>query len=163
MRNYVKQNFFITLLLSTVIIFSAFPLRASSTNNSYHRQTIQRFVDDIKVLQNQVFTLAELSFENSPENQLNIKNQIKIVNLSIESLDKQILEYLSTLPSISYQNSNTLLVQNALNLVKNSLYQIDLLTTATSNLDRLLILQEFFRLRVNATETLTGLENIISS
>ena len=163
MRKYDKQKFFITLLLFTAISFIPSTLNASNPNNTSHKQIIQKFINDIKVLQNQVFTLAQSGLELSPQDKVDFKNKVKIVNSNIASLDKQIVDYLSDVPSISAQNSDALLVQNALNLVKNSLYQVDLLSNATSNVERLVILQEFFRLRVNAAETLTGVQNIISA
>lgn len=163
MKKSSNKKSFIPLLLTLTILFTSFPLIASNTSISSHDQTIQKFIDDIQLLQNQVFTLAQSAFENSPEYKSTIKNEIKLINTNIQSLDNEILAYLSTLPSISSENSDTLLVQNALNLVKNSLYQIDLLSNSTTSLERFLILQEFFRLRVNAAETLLGLKNLISS
>lgn len=163
MQKYAQQKFFTISLLVITLLFTSFPLAAANVNTSSHNQTIQSFINDIKLLQNRVFTLAQSALEDSPKDTVKLNNQIKLINLEIESLNNKILDYLSTLPSISSQNSDTLLIQNALNLVKNSLYQIDLLVNAPSKIDQLLILQEFFRLRVNAAETLTGLQNLISS
>lgn len=163
MKTYFSKKTFISLILITTILFSSFPMIASTVNITSHDKTISKFVDDIQLIQNQVFTLAQLSFEKSPESKSTIRNEINRINTSIQSLNEEILVYLSTLPSISSENSDTLLVQNALNLVKNSLYQIDLLSDATASIEQFLILQEFFRLRVNAAETLLGLKNLISS
>lgn len=150
-------------IFSMCFVFTALPTAASNTATSSHNRTIQSFIDDITSLQNRVFSIAGSALEASQPDTQNLNYLINLVNLDIESLNKSILEYLSTLPSISSQTSDTLLIQNALNLVKNSLYQIDLLVNAPSKVDQLLILQEFFRLRVNAAETLTGIQNIISS
>ncbi|MDA3731560.1 hypothetical protein PBV87_08745 [Niameybacter massiliensis] len=162
MKRYFSHKAFIPLLLTTALIFASSSLIASTTDTSSHDKIIQRFIDDIQLLQNQVFTLAQSTFKECSKDKSNRITEINHINSSIEILNKEILEYLSTLPSISSQNSDTLLVQNALNLVKNSLYQIDLLSDATTNLEQFLILQEFFRLRVNATETLVGLRNLLS-
>lgn len=163
MKKYFPIKIFITVIVTTAILYSTIPLKASALMSSAHDQTIQTFINEIQLLQNQVFTLAQSTFEQSPGNKNTIKNEIKRINTSIQSLNQEILNYLASLPSISSENSDTLLVQNALNLVKNSLYQVDLLSQATSSVEQFLILQEFFRLRVNATETLTGLKNLISS
>ncbi|MGL4739066.1 MAG: hypothetical protein ACRCW2_16630 [Cellulosilyticaceae bacterium] len=163
MQKYMKQKFLLILLLSVAVLFIAFPTSGTDLNTSTHRQTIQTFINDIKSLQNLVFTLAQSALEDSPKDPTKLNNQIKFINSEIETLNTRILDYLTTVPSISAQNSDTLLAQNALNLVKNSLYQINRLVNAPSKVDELLILQEFFRLRVNAAETLTGLQAIISS
>lgn len=162
MRKYLNHTYFISLLLVSAILFTSFPVRASSTTLSSHDQTIEKFINDIELLQNQVFTLAQAAFQKPPEYKSTAKDDIKRINTRIQSLNKEILSYLSKYPSISSENSDILLVQNALNLVKNSLYQIDLLTDASSSIEQFLILQEFFRLRVNAAETLAGLKNLIT-
>ena len=163
MKIYIKRKFFTTLFLYLSTILIATSLSASTASNASHNYTIQTFINNIRLLQDQVFSLAEFALENPSEDKTRLTNSIRAVNSNIESLNREILDYLNTLPSISSQNSDVLLAQNALNLVKNSLYQINLLVNTTSGVERLLLLQEFFRLRVNAAETLVGLQNAISA
>ncbi|MGL4799974.1 MAG: hypothetical protein ACRCWY_11350 [Cellulosilyticaceae bacterium] len=163
MIKYTKQKMLLLLFISTSILFTSFIVSASTIDLSTHNKTIQSFIDDITLLQNRVFVIAQSALENEEKDMTKLNNQIKLVNADIESLNNKLLDYLATLPSISEENSDTLLIQNALNLVKNALYQINLLVNAPSDIDQLLILQEFFRLRVNAAETLNGIQKIISN
>lgn len=162
MKNIIKSKSLISVILSISIIFIAFPLSGSSlTNNATHKKTITQFIDDVRTIQNQVFYLAQFALENPPRDRRELVNNIKLVNDRIVEVDKNIQDYLKTVPNISFQNRDALLLMNALNFTKNALYELELLSDTTSNVDRVLILEEFFRFRQAAIDILNSVENVI--
>ena len=166
MKSSIKSKSLVLLILSTTIMFIAISANASSISNNVsnaeHKQTIQQYINRIKTLQNQILYLNEYNLENSSANKTDLSNRITLVNNEIEELRKEISSYIDAVPSISYQNRDVALAFSALTFIKNSLYQLTLLSEATSAVDRNLLLEDFYLLNRSATDTLNILENLIT-
>ena len=163
MKNLIKSKVLVSIILSLAIIVAFVPLNASDGNGTpNHSATINQFINEIRDIQREVFTISQNALNNPPLFAELLKNNISRIDARISTLNRRILEYLATTPNISSRNRDTLLIINALNLVKNGLYSLNVLTTTVPNIERIALLDEYFRARVSAIDTLTTVENLLS-
>ncbi len=166
MKSSIKSKPFILLILFTTIMFIAISTNASNISNSVsnaeHNQIIQQYIDKIKNLQEQIFYLNEYNLESSPENKAILSTRIPIINNEIEELRREISNYIEVIPTLSTQNRDIALVFNALTFVKNSLYQLSILSNATSAVDKNVLLEDFYLAIRSATDTLNTLEDLMT-
>ncbi|MDF2879205.1 MAG: hypothetical protein K0S30_2301 [Clostridia bacterium] len=163
MKYFTKSKSAIWLLLISFFISAPFSSNASIPANAVsHEDLMRQYIRDIRTLQDQVFYLSEIVLRDSAADTPTITNGISLINIRIDELTKSISDYLTIVPSISSENRDVLLVFNALNFIKNSLYQLSLLENTASSVDRALLLEDFYLFRRVGTETLTLLENLIA-
>jgi hypothetical protein len=156
MNNIIKTKSLIAIMLSIVVLCAAIPLSSTSTNS--HQEIINQFIYEITEVQTQVFDIAQFALNQSlvPGD---LSPNIRLIDDTIKRLDRKILNYLETIPSVSTQNRDVLLLLNALNFIKNGLYTLNLLTIANTDVERIALLDEFFRSRIAAKDTINTLES----
>jgi len=166
MQNINKFKLLVSIILSIVIMFTSIPLGAASTSdiiisNAEHKQIIEQFLSEIKAIQSQVADIAQSALKSPAQGAANLEGRINLINSNIERLNKIIQDYLATVPGVSDRNRHVLLTFNILNLIKSSLYPLSLLIRTTNDVERLALLDEYFRSRVVALDTLQILEELL--
>lgn len=126
-----------------------------------HIRAVQNFITALREIQFQVFDIAQFAQVNPPEFEQRLADNINFLNRRIDELTINISDYLKIVPPIGDQNTHILLLLNTLNFIKNSLYSLNVLTTTTTNVLRIRLLDEYFRSRIAGIDTLTTLENLI--
>ncbi len=160
MKQHTLSKFYIIFILSITIIFTAFPLNASVTvSNLRHEAIIKQQISGIRVIQNHVFSLSQSIICYLPQDRSGIEKEINFINGRIETLGKEITAYLRTTPSISLENRDALLACVSLNFIKNALYQLSILSGQSSNVDRNILLEDFYLYKRFSVETLDALED----
>lgn len=166
MRNYIKSKLFVLVLFSLAAIFFApSPLIASDTitiTETEHKNIITQYIKDIRILQNQIFSLSESIIGTSPEDSTNIKSKINFIYSQIESLDRNISNHLNAMPKLSSQRRDTLITFDALHFLENSLYQLNQLIKGNNSVQKARLLEDFYFYRTSTADTLNRLEDIIS-
>jgi len=176
MKNIIRFKSLVSIILSIVITFASVPLRATTLTQALqpdptisipitpteHKQTIKQFIAEISQIQSQVFDIAQFALNNPPVFKEKLKSNVNSINNSIEKLNQRILEYLETIPSIGPQNVHLLLVLNSLNFVKNGLYWLEALTHTRENVLRVVLLNEYFRSRLAAEDTVRTVSDLVS-
>lgn len=162
MSIYIKtKSFLLLLVLVTAVFFVSPPLSASSTVTE-HERIITQYINDIRTIQNQVFSLLESIISSPPQDSLNLNVRINFINRQLEALDRNIWDYLNTLPRLSTERRDTLIAFDALHFLENSFYQLTEYIKETDSTKGNLLLEDFYFLRTSTTNTLNRLENIIS-
>lgn len=166
----IKPKSLLSVILSAITLLISISLSAASPSlepspepplPTEHRQVINQFISEINQIQNQVLDLSQLALNNPPLFEERLKSNIGYINHSIERLNSTILEYLQIVPKTGPQNVHVLLVLNSLNFVKNGLYWLEALTYVRENVQRISLLNEYFRSRIAAIDTLNTLTNIL--
>ncbi len=166
MKKQIKSKKMLCFILATILILLGLPLSATtlpSNNNAAHEKMMLQYLDELKSLQNRTFYLSQIALDNPPIDKIALLSNISNINGELDALNKKVMSSLSAVPSISQENTELLLTLNAINLIKNSLYQLTKLSDTTANVDRILLLEEFFRLRIDAEETLDALTSAIEN
>jgi hypothetical protein len=163
MKPVIHSKSLLSIILSLAIVCTSVSLNAVSVSDASHKQTIQAFLDELQDIQSQVLDITQLALRNTTIETRQLEEQINLINTELETLNTRIQIYLRTVPSISNQNRHVLLTFNVLNLIKSSLYTVELLVNATNDVDRFALLDEFFRSRVTALDTLAILENLLQN
>ena len=164
MKKYTQSQLliFFLLLLATLFVASP-PLMASPTPNlSEHQQEITQYIQDIRDLQDQIFSLLEMVSTAPIENIGNLNAEIHLIYSNLETVEQKLLDYVKDIPKLSPQRRDVLLSLIALNSVENSLYQLIQFIKEPNSVERTLLLEDFYFLRTSAANTLYKLESIIS-
>ncbi|MDF2879203.1 MAG: hypothetical protein K0S30_2299 [Clostridia bacterium] len=173
MHNLVKLKSLIPITLSLVMILTCSPLRAAeislipsplaSPTPAEHKQTITQFLNEIQLIQNQVYDIAQFAIKNPSEVNPQIENRINFINNNIERLNRRIEDYLAVVSGVSDENRHVALTFNVINLVKSGLYTLTLLINTTADDQRIALLDEYFRTRINALDTLEILQELLAN
>ncbi len=176
MKTITKVKAFIStiLLASAMITYSPLSLAtilpashstvttSASPTLTEHKQIIDQFIDQLRTIQNRTYLLVQLALDNPIQNVSAFKTNLNLVNSDAAILRRNVLDYQTTILPTSFQYRDVLLLLNALNHTKNALFELELLSAATSNVERARLLENLFRSRAEGIETLNMLENLIS-
>ena len=165
MKNINKLRTLFSIVLSIAILFTS-SLSATDTSDvmlsdAQHKQIIQQFLSEIAFMQRQVFDIAQSALRDPSPDDRQLQIRINLINNNIERLNTVMQDYLATVPGVSERNRHVLLTFNVINLVKSSLYTLSLLIRTTTDAERIALLDEFFRARVTALDTLGILEELL--
>ncbi|WP_069999637.1 hypothetical protein [Cellulosilyticum sp. I15G10I2] len=163
MNHYVKIKLFIPLLLSiSTLCLAISPLSASGNVAMIeHKEILTQYIEDIRKLQDHIITLLEDVTGVPPVSNTDFTSELSLIYNEMEDVEKRILNYISSVPKLSYQRRDLLLSLVALNSVENSLYQLSQFIKETSGVEKALLLEDFYFLRTSASDTLYRLERII--
>lgn len=158
----------VSIILLITIIFANIPLCAVNStdiiiSDSQHKQIIEQFLAEIKNIQNQVTDIALLALKSPTSNNTQLQGRINLIENNIQRLNKTVQDYLATVPEVGERNRHVLLTFNVLNLVKGSLFILNLLVAVTTDAERFALLDEYFYTRITALDTLQILEEILSN
>ncbi|MHC1747489.1 MAG: hypothetical protein AB9856_03760 [Cellulosilyticaceae bacterium] len=177
MKNKGKSRLLVSLILSAILLTS-FPLRATAskvtTNDisvSYiststtpeHKRIVNGYINQLVTIQNMTFQLMYLALDNPIKDIPNFNSAISLLNDNAADLRSNILVYQETLPTSSIQYRDILLILNALNYSKNAIFNLELLAKTTNNVERALLLENFFKSRIESTDALNTVNNLISN
>jgi len=176
MDNITKIKAFISTILLAGITFTYPPLCAAdispdlqvtqsptaTSSLAEHKQIISQFIDEIRNIQNRTYQLIQVALDNPIKDITNFKRNINTINSDAAELRRNVLNYQTTLIDTSFQYRDVLLLLNALNYTKNTLFELELLSVITSNVERTRIFENLFQSRAEGVNALNILENLIS-
>lgn len=164
LKNYLKTKLFVFFLLSITTAFCIVPsiIASSSVPLNEHKKIITQYIQDIRILQNQVFSLFESLVSAPPQDPSNLDSKANFIYSQIQYVDRNITNYLNTVPRLSSERRDTLIALDALHFLENSFYQLTALIKETDSTKRTQSLEDFYFLRTSTTNTLNSLESIIS-
>jgi hypothetical protein len=178
-----KTNKSLSLLLSILLIISTFttePLAASLTVHEStsvdivsgatpigptppeHKIAVTQFITEIRFIQNQVYSTAQFALNNTSINSTTLRGTITLISNNIKTIRNRITEYSDTIPSVGNRNRDVLLLLNTLNFINNSLNTLYQLSIVQSDIERISLLDEFFRFRIHTKDTLATIEYLLS-
>lgn len=164
MHNINKFKSLISIALSVIIMSSSVVLSATSPSPMYpssaeHKKTIYQFLSEIKDAQDQSATIVQSTLKDSSDSNSQIQLQIDSISNDLQVLNEIIEDYADVIQGLNPEDRQVRLTFNVLNLVRSNLYTIGLLARAVTNVEQIELLDEFFRTRKNAFDTLVILEN----
>jgi hypothetical protein len=146
------------------IIFSYLPLKAISdvpVSDTEHKRIMTQFISELKSIQNRILGASQLALDEPPEN-ISLTRDINLINNDISKLRQRVIEYNSDIPSTDLRNKDALFLRNAINDSQISLYQLSEISQTTTNLEKILLLEDFFEYKKSGEQTLVNLENMIT-
>ena len=164
MSTTLKPKSLLLIILFISILFSYSPLKAteiSPISNTEHKKTMTQFISELKVIQDRIFKVAQVALDEPPEN-VAITRDINLINSDISRLRQQVIAYNSDIPAPDLKNKDVLFLRNAINDSQISLYQLDEISQTTTNLEKVLILQDFFEYKKSGEQTVINLENLMA-
>ena len=164
MHNINKFKSLTSIVVSIIIMFSSVILSATSLmpilpSPAEHKKNINQFVSEIKYAQDQSAAIVQSTLKNSVVSSDQIQLQIDSISNDLQVLNQLIEDYADIIQGLNPQDRQVRLTFNVLNLVRSNLYTISLLARARTDVERIILLDEFFRTRKNAVDTLLILEN----
>ena len=159
MKYYIHRRYPLLLLLLLSIVFGTFSSSASGIiGESEHREHVKKYVNEIRRIQNHIFALSQTIVCSLPQKQSDLTKEINYINTEIDKLSNTIAKYLEMTPQLSSQKRDATLARVALDLARNALYQLNRLVTVNNNVDRSLLLEDFYLFKKVSNETLITLE-----
>lgn len=176
MDNITKIKAFISTILLTGITFTYTQLCATdispdlqvtpsptiTSSLAEHKQIISQFIDEVRNIQNRTYQLIQVALDSPIKDITSFKRNINTINTDAANLRRNVLNYQTTLLDTSFQYRDVLLLLNALNYTKNALFELELLSVRTSNVERTRIFENLFQSRTEGINALNILENLIS-
>lgn len=119
-----------------------------------HQQTLRNYINQLRSINNRAFRLVQLTLDTPPRDITALIQSINSINTEIYSMRRAMRDYLSYVQTTGIQNRDILLLFNALNHTSNQLYYLEQLSLTTSNVEKVILLEDFFRARSATTDTL---------
>jgi hypothetical protein len=138
------------------------PESAASISPIEHQRIVREYANQIRLLHNRAFQFVQSILDSPIRNAVELRHNINLINIEIDSIRRRIRDYLSTVQTTRKQNSDVLLLFNVLNHTSNQLFYLEQLTYATSNVEKAIYLERFFRARQATIDTLVAIEDFIS-
>ncbi len=138
------------------------PETAQPISPSDHRRIVQEYINQIRTMHDRAFQLIQLTLDSPIKDADALRRSINLINMEIDSVRRQLRDYLSLIQTTRTQNRDVLLLFNALNHTSNQLLYLEQLSYATSNVEKALLLGDFFRSRQASIDTLSAAETFIT-
>lgn len=173
-KKRLKSTISLTLLIiifSHVSLNAALPIdpvlptapeTATPVSPAEHQRIIREYIDQIRIMHNKSFQLVQLTLDSPIKDAPALRHSINLINADIESVRRRIRNYLSTAQTTPTQIRDVLLLFNALNHTSNQMLYLNQLSYATTNIQKVLYLEYFYRSRQATIDTLTAVESFIS-
>lgn len=142
----MKTKSLLILLLSSIFLFTT-PTQAASMPNIKHREMINGYIDQLNLIQNQVFTVAQKILFSSTTSPSSVTDDLNRISTSINAVNRSMYNYVDSLADDTPEKRDILLLLNAVNYIKSSLYELNLLATQPSPPDKLTTLERYFNYR----------------
>lgn len=178
MKNINKSRLSITIILIIIIMFAHLSLSATTltldpvlpiapesaapVSPIEHQRTIRSYINQLRSMHNRTFQLVQLTLDTPPRDMAALRQSINFINTEINSIRREMRVYLSQVQTTGMQNRDILLLFNALNHASNQLFYLEQLSLAPSNVEKVILLENFFRSRSATTDTLDTVETFIS-
>ncbi len=127
-----------------------------------HNEFIYRFISEIQDAQTQSAVIAQSAYGNSILEASQLQMQIDTISNNLYLLSEEMEDYADLVQGLNEQDRQVRLTFNVLNLVRSNLYTLTLLLRARTDIERIRLLDEYFRTRINATNTLEMLNAILT-
>ncbi len=163
-----NQNSFFSILISIMLLFNTIPTSAttvntSATNDMQHTQIMERYLTEMRRLQNEISSIAAEAIKSSSINNEQLEDRIELLNLEGERFYREVQNYYQTVKGISPQNRDALTAFNVLNSLFSSLYTLSTLIRTSDGLQRFTLLDSYFRLRLSAKDSMELLEDLLKN
>lgn len=170
-----KQSILLTTILLCIVIIPIFsslyattlsivPVTAPSSVSpplNEHKQIINEYIDELKIIQDRTFQLLQLVLDTPLKDPTNFNKNLNLINNDAATLRAKVLNYQKTVPADTTEFRDILLILNALNYSKNALFQLESLAKTTSNVEKSILLEEFFKSRIDSINALNIIRNLI--
>ncbi|WP_141722953.1 hypothetical protein [Cellulosilyticum sp. I15G10I2] len=127
-----------------------------------HQRIMQEYINQIRTMHNRSFQLVQLTLDSPIRDIPSLRHSINLINIEIDSVRRQLRDYLSHVQTTRIQNRDVLLLFNALNHTSNQLLYLEQLSYAISNVEKALLLGDFYRSRQATIDTLDAAEAFVS-
>jgi septal ring factor EnvC (AmiA/AmiB activator) len=144
--------------MSTLVVLSAASTAPTFPSPAEHKENIYQFINEIKEAQDQSSVIAQAILKNYADPNNPIQLQINSISNDLQALNEIIEDYADVIQGLNPEDRQVRLTFNVLNLVRSNLFTLSLLSRAATDIERIDLLDEFFRTRRNALVTLTILE-----
>jgi len=151
------------IIFISLIIMCNVPLQATTFTNTTHQQILKNNIDNLTLVQNQIFTLAQKIFFPTSTVDSSIENDLARINNSIDDVNKSLYSYSTKLSDNSSEKRDAFLLINAANYIKSSVYELSSLATQASPSEKMLTLERYFNYRVYASNSIRLVANLLSS
>ena len=176
MKNTNKSKLLISIIL--LIVFSSHllvnaaslpldpvlptaPESAPPVSPVEHKRTIENYINRLRSMHNRAFQLVQLTLDTPPRDIVALRQSINSIRTEIISIRREMRDYLTLVQTTGIQSRDILLIFNSLNHISNQLFYLEELSVAPSNVEKVIYLEDFFRSRSAASDTLRAIEEFI--
>jgi septal ring factor EnvC (AmiA/AmiB activator) len=151
------------IMMSFSVILDAASSAPAFPSAAEHQQTIYQFISEIKDAQDRSAAIAQATLRDSTNSTTQLQLEIDSISADLQALNQIIEDYADIVQGLTPEDRHVRLTFNVLNLVRSNLYTLRLLVRSSTNIERIELLNEYFRTRRNALSTLMILENSLAT
>lgn len=155
------QKIFLTI---AIIYCISNPVQSMATMNNAHKENVQAYIEELNILQNQIFSLAQKVVFEQEVNMSYVKDTVKNLNKYLDTLRGKIDSDLikdSSIENSLYMNRDLLMLDNTINYMKSALSELSYLVNQTSGAEKIITLERYFNFKIYAGNTLKFTKNLI--
>lgn len=152
----MKFKSYLLIFIASTLIFTS-SLFATDTTNAIYKQTVTTYIEQLSVLQNQIFTLAQKATFSSANSDSTFNSELDAMYSTLDQIYGSMTIYYNSLPAKSIERRNLLILFNAINLLRGSLFQFDELSNTESSLEKMILLENYFGFKIEANDTINKL------
>lgn len=158
-----KIKVLLTLLLAGILIIQI-PLQAGEMASNQHVEMINNYVDKLTLIQRRIFTLApKIIFDGEGASEQENANGLKILTDTLDTIDKELGGSLSPDTDENFSDRDILLLLNAINYMKSSLFELKLLNTQTAISEKMTTLERYFNFRIYANNSIGLVSRLVNN
>ena len=149
------------MFMASILVFTS-SLSATTINDNTYKNTISNYIEQLSVLQNQIFALAHKATFSSSNSNSSFNTELDTVYNNLNKIYESMTIYYNALPPRSIERRNLLVLFNAVNLLRGSLFQLDKLNDTQSSLEKMTILENYFGFKLEANNTINTVRSLLS-
>lgn len=158
-----KIKVLLTLLLAGILMVQI-PIQAVGMESAEHVQMINKYVDTLTLIQKRIFTLApKIIFDGVGTSKEENTNGLKILTDTLDSIDKELGDQIGSSTDENFSDRDVLLLLNAVNYMKSSLFELKLLNTQSAISEKMTTLERYFNFRIYANNSIGLVSRLVNN
>lgn len=147
------------ILILSILMFSV-ATHASDIPAVSHEELVTGYINELGLIENEIFALAELVNSNQFKSTFNRGSEF--LNNKLDTLLNSMSTYDASLPSKSSERRDIALLLSAANLMRASLLELGQISDNPSDIEITLVLENYFKYRGAAKNSLDAVRGLLS-
>ena len=160
-QNKMKFKSYVLMFMASILVFTS-SLSATTIKDDTYKKTISNYIEELSILQNQIFALAHKATFSSSSSSSSFNTELDAIYNNLNKIYESMTVYYNALSPRSIERRNLLVLFNAVNLLRGSLFQLDKLNDTQSSLEKMTILENYFGFKLEANNTINNVRSLLS-
>lgn len=152
----------VLIVFMTCLLAFTTCIQAANLTNSETQSSVQETIDELLLLQNQIFTFAPKVIFTEGRDKASNQRELEVFRNSLNAITENLRMQLDSVQTDDITSRNMLLLLSAVDFMQSAVIELGIINTQDALVDRMLSLERYFNSRISAINTTQLVQRFIN-